>query len=212
MQLKKKHSRLYYKVIAVICFVLIVSISVFCLFEFKARDLLHNLVDNELEIKAMNSIDSAVCEVLSNIPIDYNSLIITNTDSAGKVNSLHTDSKAINILKSELSLKITEKIREDQKIKVGVPAGAFTGVVLISNFGPNIYVSLRLGGSVTTTIKSEFTTAGINQTIHRIYLVVDADVSLTCPIIFYETSFITEYELCQTVIVGNTPQTFANIR
>ena len=194
------------------CFVLIASISVFCLFEFKARDLLHNLVDNELEIKAMNSIDSAVSEILGIIPVEYDSLITTNTDSTGKVNSLHTNSKEINILKSELSLKITEKIRQDQKITVGVPAGAFTGVVLLSDIGPDIRVTLRLGGSVTTTIKSEFSTAGINQTVHRIYLIVDADVSLTCPIIFYETSFITEYELCQTVIVGATPQTFADIR
>ncbi len=212
MQLKKNHGRLYYKIFTLICFMLIASISIFCLFEFKARDLLHNLVDNELEIKAMNSIDSAVSEVLGIIPIEYSNLIVTNTDSAGKVNSLHTNSKAINILKSELSIKITEKIREDQKIKVGVPAGAFTGVVLLSELGPDIFVTLRLGGSVTTTIKSEFSSAGINQTLHRIYLIVDADVSLTCPIIFYETSFTTEYELCQTVIVGTTPQTFADIR
>ncbi len=212
MQTKRKHSKLYYKIIRILCLLLILFVSFFCLFEFKARDLVHNLVDNELEIQAMNAIDSAVSETLNGLSVDYDTLIVTNIDSTGKVNSLHTDSKAINILKSELSLKITENIRDDKMIRVGVPAGAFTGVVLLSPIGPDIYVTLRLSGSVTTTIKSEFTSAGINQTIHRIYLVVDADVSLTCPIIFYETSFVTEYELCHTVIVGSTPQTFADIR
>lgn len=183
----------------------------FCLFEFKARDLVHNLVDNELEIHAMNAIDEAVLQVLEETPVDYSSIVITNTDNSGAVNSLQTDTLAINKLKSRLSMEITDKIRQDHKTRVGIPAGAFTGLVLLSTFGPDIYVTLLLGGSVTTTIKSEFTSAGINQTIHRVYLEVDADVSLTCPIIFYETQFVTVYELCHTVIVGSTPNFFAGM-
>lgn len=211
MRVKRKHGKVYRRIVKFICILLALFAGVFCLFETKARDLVHNLVDNELEIHAMNAIDSAVGEVLKEISVDYNNLIITNTDNQGKVTSLQTNTAAVNILKSDISLKITDYIRQDHTARVGVPAGAFTGVVLLSSIGPDIYVSLRLGGSVTTTIKSEFTSAGINQTIHRIYLVVDADVSLTCPIIWYETNFITEYELCQTVIVGNTPQMFADI-
>lgn len=190
---------------------LIFATGFFCLFEFKARDLVHNLVDNELEILAMNAIDEAVLSVLEETPVDYSSIIISNSSESGVVNSLQTDTLAVNKLKSQLSLKITDNIRQEKKTRVGLPAGAFTGLVLLSNIGPDIYVNLTLGGSVTTTIKSEFTSAGINQTIHRIYLEVDADVSLTCPIICYETQFITVYELCHTVIVGNTPQFFANV-
>lgn len=211
MRIKRKHSKVYKLVIKILCVILILFTIFFCLFEAKARDLVHNLVDNELEIHAMNAIDSAIGEILNEIEVGYNNLIITNTDNQGNVTSLQTNSVAVNTLKSEISLKITEYIRQDHTIKVGVPAGAFTGIVLLSSTGPDVYVSLRLGGSVTTTIKSEFNSAGINQTIHRIYLVVDADISLTCPILLYETNFITEYELCQTIIVGNTPQTFANI-
>lgn len=211
MRYKKRHGKFYRTVIKLLIFLIITSTALFMLFEFKARDLVHNTVDNELEIHAMNAIDDAVTEVLSNQVIDYNNLIVTSSASDGSVNSLHTNTLAINTLKSTLSKQITENIRKDHVARVGVPAGAFTGLVLLSNLGPDITVSLSLNGSVTTNIKSEFTTAGINQTMHRIYLVVDADVSLTCPIIYYETNFITEYELCHTVIVGSTPNMFANI-
>ena len=209
--MRKKRSGLFRVSVRLLCIFIIVFISGFCFFELRARDLVHNVVDNELEIHAMNSIDSAVCEVLNDMDIDYSSIVISNNDSSGKVNSLQTDTKRLNVLKSEISMKITDNIRNTHKARIGVPAGAFTGVVLLSSFGPDIYVNLSLDGSVTTTIKSEFTSAGINQTIHRVYLLVDADVSLTCPIISYETSFVTEYELCQTIIVGSTPQMFANI-
>ena len=111
-----------------------------------------------------------------------------------------------------MSLEITDNIRKAHKAEVRIPAGAFTGIVLFSNIGPDICVHLTLDGSVTTTIKSEFISAGINQTMHRVYMLVKANVSLTCPIITYETEIITEYELCQTVIVGSSPNVFATLK
>lgn len=204
---KGKFYRIFNKIALVI---LVLSISVFVLFEFKARDLVYNTVDNELEIHAMLAIDSAVADILSKESVDYTELIIKNVSEDGKVTSLEANTLAINTLKAKLSKEITEYIRKDYNARVGVPAGAFTGIVLLSSIGPDITVTLNINGSVTTNIKSDFTSAGINQTLHRIYLVVDADVSLTCPIIAHETSFITEYDLCQTVIVGNTPDMLAD--
>ena len=190
---------------------LVLFIAVFCLFEFKARELIHNLVDNELEIQAMSSIDRAVSEVLDRLDVDYKELISVNTSAGGNVTSLSTNTTEVNKLKAELSLQITDYIKNDKKVTARIPSGAFTGLVLLSDIGPKIPVSLSLGGSVITTINSDFVSAGINQTVHRVYLTVDADVRLTCPIINYECSFVTEYELCQTVIVGSTPEVFANI-
>ena len=168
-------------------------------------------VDNELEIIAQSSMDNAVLEVLDDIVVDYDNLIITETSDSALITSLKTDSKKLNMLKAEISNAITEHIKKDKTVTVAVPVGAFTGLVLLSSTGPELPVNLRMGGSCTTTIESEFTSAGINQTVHHIYLYVEADVSLTSPIIAYETTVITRYELCQTVIVGDTPNTFADI-
>ena len=55
-------------------FLLVISTGLFVLFEFKARDLVYNTVDNELEIIAQNSMDNAVLEVLSEYVTDYNDL------------------------------------------------------------------------------------------------------------------------------------------
>ena len=211
MRYKRKHGKFHRKPIKLLITLLIISTAIFTLFEFKARDLVHNTVENELEIHAMKAIDEAVAEVLSDEEIKYESLIVKTIADNGSVTSLSTDTASVNILKSHLSLRITDKIRRESYVRIGVPAGAFTGLVLLSSSGPDIHVSLNLNGSVTTSIKSQFVSAGINQTLHRLYLVVDADVSLTCPIINYETNIITEYELCNTVIVGSTPTVFADV-
>lgn len=211
MLYKRNCCRLRRSLLKVVLIILFICISFFVLFEYKARDLVHNSVDNELEIHAVNSIDAAVMKILSEESVKYDDLIYKNITEEGSVTSLQTNTMAINMLKSRLSLKITEYIKEEYVAKVGVPAGAFTGLVLLSSTGPDITITLNLNGSVVTNIRSEFISAGINQTLHRIYLVVDADISLTCPILSYETNIITEYELCQTVIVGNTPDMFADI-
>jgi len=208
---KRKPKRIKRTLIKLILLLLIISIGLFVLFEFKARDLVYNTVDNELEIIAQSSMDNAVIDVLEDIATDYDDLVIAQTSENSKITSLKTDSKKINMLKAEISNAITENIRQSKRVSVSVPVGAFTGLVLLSSIGPEMPVKLRMDGSCTTTIESEFTAAGINQTVHHIYLYVEADVSLTCPIIAHETTIISKYELCQTVIVGSTPNMFANI-
>lgn len=208
---KRKSSKIKRKFIAVVVMLLLFSIGFFVLFEFKARDLVHITVDNELEVIAQSSMDNAVLQVLDDIVIDYDNLVVTETSGSSLVTSLKTDSKKINMLKAEISNAITENIKQDKSVSVAVPVGAFTGLVLLSSTGPDLPVRLRMGGSCTTTIESEFTSAGINQTVHHIYLYVEADVSLTCPIIQYETTVISKYELCQTVIVGDTPNLYAGL-
>lgn len=208
---KRKQSRLKRKFIKYIVILLILSTGIFVLFEFKARDLVYNTVDNELEIIAQSAMDNAVLEVLNEYVPDYEGLVIAETSDNAKITSLKTDSKKINMLKAELSNAITENIRQGKRVSVSVPVGAFTGLVLLSSIGPELPVKLRMDGSCTTTIESEFSSAGINQTVHHIYLYIEADVSLTCPIIAHETTIISKYELCQTVIVGSTPNMFANV-
>ncbi len=208
---KRKSSKFKKKLIKYTIILLIISIGFFVLFEFKARELVYNTVDNELEIIAQNAMDNAVLEVLSEYVTDYDDLVIAESSDNSKITSLKTDSKKINMLKAEISNAITENIRQGKWVAVSVPVGAFTGLVLLSSSGPEIPVHLLMGGSCSTTIESEFTSAGINQTVHHIYLYVESDVSLTCPIIAHETTIITKYELCQTVIVGSTPNMFANV-
>lgn len=211
MLYKKRKHKHFRKLIILLLIFITLFISGFCLFELKARDLVKNLVYNELENCATSALDSSVIEVLSEENIKYEELIDVNKDAEGNVTSLKTDTLKANKLKAELSFKIVECIKNDKKATVKLPAGAFTGVVLLSQIGPKIPVSLSYGGSINSTIKSEFTSSGINQTIHRIYLHVDADVSLTCPIIDYDCKIKSEYLIAETVIVGSTPQFYANI-
>jgi hypothetical protein len=75
----------------------------------------------------------------------------------------------------------------------------------LTGFGPDIEVNFRLTGSVNCEIKSEFESSGINQTVHRIYLIVDAEMVTISPGKSNTIKFSTNYEIAQSVIVGGTP-------
>lgn len=66
-------------------------------------------------------------------------------------------------------------------------------------------------GTVETDLRSEFKEAGINQTLHRIYLEVKCNVTILTP---YETiteTITNQVLLTEGVIIGNIPDTYYNL-
>ena len=63
-------------------------------------------------------------------------------------------------------------------------------------------------GSSSAHFENAFTSAGINQTKHQIYLVVDVYVSILLPGFSTTTKFSNTYSVAETVIVGSVPDNY----
>ena len=74
--------------------------------------------------------------------------------------------------------------------------------------GPDIEMKMLIDGSVETDLKSEFKEAGINQTLHRLYFVVQSNIGMVLPAL--TQNFTTELEvlLCENIIVGEIPNVY----
>ncbi len=66
-------------------------------------------------------------------------------------------------------------------------------------------------GNVLTDLKSEFTEAGINQTLHRVYLEVVCNVTILTPYQTITESITNQVLLIEGVIVGNIPDAYYNL-
>lgn len=66
-------------------------------------------------------------------------------------------------------------------------------------------------GSVTTDFKSEFRAAGINQTIHRLYLDVTCKVTIITPYDSVEAEIVNQVLMTESVIVGEIPEAYYNL-
>ena len=66
-------------------------------------------------------------------------------------------------------------------------------------------------GTVETDLRTEFVEAGINQTLHRIYLEVRCNVNILTPYNTISEIVTNQILLTEGVIIGNIPDTYYNL-
>ena len=86
-----------------------------------------------------------------------------------------------------------------------------TGSKLFSGKGPGIPIRISSIGNVETDLRSEFVAQGINQTLHRVYLQVDCEVSILTPYDSITENISNQILLMENVIVGKIPSSYYNL-
>lgn len=116
----------------------------------------------------------------------------------------------INEIISDVAIKIQEELNKVENSKFKIKLGSFTGSRLLSGRGPNIEIKMSTIGNLDTDLRSEFLEAGINQTLHKIYLQVECQVIILTPFNSVEEKIKNQVLIAEAVIVGTTPNTYYN--
>lgn len=106
----------------------------------------------------------------------FDKLIDIQYNSDGNVSSIILSSYKFNSITSLIADKVCLYLDADLKNGVPVHVGAFTGINMFAGFGKTFNMPLITVNSVKCEIISEFTSAGINQTRHALYVAVIPDV------------------------------------
>ena len=101
-------------------------------------------------------------------------------------------------------------MKEEEKI-LKLQFGSFTGFKLLSGKGPGVPIRISSIGNVETDLRSEFTSQGINQTLHRVYLQVECNVSILTPYEDITEKIKNQVLIAENVIVGKIPNTYYNL-
>lgn len=91
---------------------------------------------------------------------------------------------------------------------VAVPIGTLSGMVLLSGYGASVVAVFDRVNVVGCNLQSEFVSVGINQTLHRIYVNVQADVELLVPGRRKNISVVVPVLICENIIVGQVPSIY----
>lgn len=82
---------------------------------------------------------------------------------------------------------------------------------MLAGRGPGIPIKISTIGNVITDLRSEFTAQGINQTLHRVYLQVECEVSILTPYKSISEKITNQVLIAENVIVGKIPSTYYNL-
>ena len=86
----------------------------------------------------------------------------------------------------------------------------YHGFSSLSGISPSVKVAMERAGSIESKIDSEFTSVGINQTLHRIYLNLSCSIGILTPFKTVSKEVSSRVLLTETIIVGTVPSTYYN--
>ena len=141
----------------------------------------------------------------------YDELFTIEKDNDGNITMIKSNVIQMNEIISDVAVKIQNSINERGKENIKITIGSFTGSKLLSGRGPEIPIKISSIGNVETDLRSEFSAQGINQTLHRVYLQVDCEVSILTPYNTISEKVSNQVLLIENVIVGKIPNTYYNL-
>lgn len=129
----------------------------------------------------------------------------------GRIEMVQADSVAINILMSELSVKLQESFQNMNEEKYSVPAGALLGSKVLSQVGPDIDVRIIPMSISSMDFRTEFESQGINQTKYKIYIELECRIRVLAP--FSSQMFNTSSTIlvAEAVILGEVPDSYVEV-
>ena len=152
-----------------------------------------------------NCINLAVTTVVGD-GIKYDDLFAVEKDAEGNIAMVEANSPEINMIAREIANLAQANLDAIGVEEVSVAVGTFTGLTLLMGLGPDVVINIAPIGSAVCDFVSYFSEAGINQTLHRIYIIVTAVVNIVTPIDEPTITVQAEVLVCENLIVGKVPE------
>ena len=170
-----------------------------------------NLAQAQARAMAVRILNESAAELLSTGAVTYDSLMHVTADADGQVRLIQANTPEMNRLAAQASLLAQSKLQEARESSVHIPLGSVMGLTLFAGAGPRIAVRILPVGSVHAEFETDFKTAGINQTRHRVSLVLRAQVQLVIPTGAQTVEAATQVAMAESIIVGEVPETFTDV-
>lgn len=151
-------------------------------------------------------IGEAVSDYIDENNFTYVDFAAVLYDESGSVVSVEAIPLNINRIQSELTVTINDRLRNADDESAEIPLGSLTGSYLLVGKGPSIKLRICPAAKASVELKSSFTSAGVNQTCHRISAVVNAELTSSVPLYSFDTSVCLEFLLSENILIGEVPE------
>ena len=164
---------------------------------------------SEAQVRAIgtNAVNLAATTVLQE-NITYADLFTIVKNEKGEIEMIQANSPRINSIARQIANLAQANLDDLGVQNLDIALGTFTGLALLTGFGPNVSIKIMPIGTANCDFVSTFISAGINQTIHRIYIDVYADIDVITPIADPTICVKAEVLVCENVIIGKIPDTY----
>lgn len=187
---------------------LIASFALLLMFRSRYQDVIRELAETQVKNTTSDLANDAIAKQIADGIIQYDRIVYFEKDLDGRITALKTNMSEVNRLKTDILNIINDEILALDTSDIGIPLGSLFFPELLSGKGPAIPVHILAIRNSDAGFASDFSQAGINQTLHQLTMQVSVDVAV---LVLGKTSSFTitsEVVVAETVIVGAVPDTY----
>ena len=192
--------------------VLLAAVSVLVLLtRLHYAPVLAQLAALQLDNQASAAINDAVQDTLTAEEITYDKLVELEKDTQGNVTAVRSNVAGLNRFRTALTARIDENLADLSVEELGIPVGSVVLPELFSGMGPRLVVRVLAVRTSDAAFRNRFSTVGINQTLHQIFIDIHVTVTILSLAGTQELAVDVTVLAAETVIVGNVPSTYIGL-
>ena len=176
-------------------------------FRVKYHDVMFDLAETQVKNNTSDLINDAIDRQIETGNIQYDRIVYFEKDLDGRITALKTNMSEVNRLKTDILNIINDEILALDTSDLGIHTGNLLLPEFFSGKGLLLPVQIVSIRNSEASLHSDFTEAGINQTLHQLNMHVSIDVTV---LVLGQTDSFTissQVIVAETVIVGQVPDT-----
>jgi sporulation protein YunB len=202
----KRKSHKYISIIIVVILIIVVFNTIIVFFDKRVMPSMTEMAIMMAKSQTLDIINEKSVDILSQ-EFNYDKMIKIEKNSEGNIILVQADTIKLNYIASKLATECNKELSDMKNSTIKVPLGWVSEKSIFYNIGPKIGMEIEPMGNVSTSYESKFESAGINQTRHKIYLNVTANIRLKLPLKNQDIQVNTQIPVSDTIIVGKIPNT-----
>ena len=151
-------------------FLIALMTVLFFLFRSKYSVVIRDLSETQVRNSTSDLINDAIDRQIENGNIQYDRIVYFEKDLNGRITALKTNMSEVNRLKTSILNTINDEILALDTADIGIPIGSLILPEFMSGRGPSIPVQILSIRNSEAAFTSNFTEAGINQTLQCVII------------------------------------------
>lgn len=195
----------------IIILIVLIAFYGFSVFDKKIKPTVLAVSEVHARYIATQAINQVVYDQVKKENLKYEDLVSLKTDRNDRVTALQANILKMNEIKSDIALLIQEKINNIGTTQMKLPMGTILNIDILSSIGPTLPIKMIPIGSAETDFKSSFSSAGINQTRHVIYMEAISRIRVLLPVMSADATIRTSIPIAETIIIGDVPDQYIEL-
>jgi sporulation protein YunB len=194
------------RIIVVLVAILVVFNTLLYEFDKTVNPTIMSIAEAEVKKRTIFIINKSVLNEYSN-GFDYDKVIKVEKDSEGNIIMLKADTLEMNKIACEVAIQAQNELEKEGDIDIKIPLAYAFKNNIFSNIGPSVLIKAEPIGNIEAEYSSQFESAGINQTRHKIYINLDTEVRIILPLSNDIVNVKSQIPFAETIIIGKVPST-----